>query len=93
MMVESGGQCVAGSDRLPRASFDARRSGGPSLRVREARSRDSQVGARGYSSSSEYVRELIRKDQDRQHLRALLLAGAASPPPVTADADYFGRLR
>ena len=54
---------------------------------------DQQVSGRGYSSSSEYVRELIRKDQDRQHLRALLLAGAASPPPVTADADYFGRLR
>ena len=54
---------------------------------------DHQVSARGYSSSSEYVRELIRKDQDRQHLRALLLEGAASPPTVTADADYFGRLR
>ncbi len=54
---------------------------------------DHQVIARGYSSSSEYVRELIRKDQDRQHLRALLLEGAASTPAVTADADYFGRLR
>ena len=52
-----------------------------------------QVNARGYSSSSEYVRELIRKDQDRQHLRDLLLEGAASPPAVTADADYVGRLR
>ena len=37
-----------------------------------------QVNARGYSSSSEYVRELIRKDQDRQRLRGLLLEGAAS---------------
>lgn len=54
---------------------------------------DQQVGARGYSSSSEYVRELIRKDQDRQLLRGLLLEGAASPPAVTADADYFARLR
>ena len=54
---------------------------------------DQQVSARGYSSSSEYVRELIRKDEDRQRLRALLLEGAASPPAVTADADYFGRLR
>ena len=54
---------------------------------------DQQVSARGYSSSSEYVRELIRKDQDRQRLRSLLLEGAASPPGVTADADYFGRLR
>ncbi len=52
-----------------------------------------QVNARGYGSLSEYVRELIRKDQDRQRLRDLLLEGAASPPAVTADADYIGRLR
>ena len=54
---------------------------------------DQQVGQRGYSTSSEYVRELIRKDQDRQRLRGLLLEGAASPRTVTADADYFDRLR
>ena len=36
---------------------------------------DEQVAARGYGSSSEYVRELIRRDQDRQQLQALLLAG------------------
>ena len=54
---------------------------------------DDQAGEHGYSSSSEYVRELIRKDRDRQRLRDLLLEGAASPPAVTADADYFGRLR
>ena len=52
-----------------------------------------QVGARGYNTLSEYVRELIRKDRDRQRLRALLLEGAASPPAATADADYFDRLR
>jgi antitoxin ParD1/3/4 len=54
---------------------------------------DRQVSGRGYGSSSEYIRELIRTDQDRQHLRALLLEGAASPPSLTADADYFGQLR
>lgn len=52
-----------------------------------------QVDARGYGSSSEYVRELIRQDQDRQRLRDLLLEGAESPPAATADADHFGRLR
>mgnify|MGYP002148106253 CR=1 FL=1 len=36
---------------------------------------DEQVSQRGYGTSSEYVRELIRKDQDRQQLRGLLLAG------------------
>ena len=54
---------------------------------------DDQVGTRGYSSSSEFVRELIRKERDRQHLRDLLLEGAASPPGGTADADYFDGLR
>jgi antitoxin ParD1/3/4 len=54
---------------------------------------DDQVNARGYSTSSEYVRELIRKDQDRQRLRGLLLEGVASARAVTADADYFEQLR
>ena len=54
---------------------------------------DQQVRSGGYSSSSEYVRELIRKDQDLQRLHDLLLEGAASPPAVTADSGYFGRLR
>ena len=54
---------------------------------------EDQVSARGYSTSSEYVRELIRKDQERQRLRGLLLEGAASPQAVTADADYFDKLR
>ena len=54
---------------------------------------DQQVRSRGYSSSSEYLRELIRKDQDRQALRGLLIEGAASPPAVTADAEYFDQLR
>ena len=54
---------------------------------------EDQVSARGYSTSSEYVRELIRKDRDRQRLRSLLLDGAASPQAATADADYFDRLR
>ena len=54
---------------------------------------DDQVTAGSYSTSSEYVRELIRKDQDRQRLHDLLLEGAASPQAVTGDADYFNRLR
>ncbi|MDF2074479.1 type II toxin-antitoxin system ParD family antitoxin [Pseudomonas mendocina] len=54
---------------------------------------DEQVNQRGYGTSSEYVRELIRKDQDRQHLRGLLLAGAASAPAAPVDADYFESLR
>ena len=54
---------------------------------------DAQVSGRGYGTSSEYVRELIRADQDRQHLRRLLLNGAESEPGKPVDADYFDRLR
>jgi antitoxin ParD1/3/4 len=54
---------------------------------------DEQVSQRGYGTSSEYVRELIRKDQDRLHLRGLLLAGAASAPAAPADEAYFESLR
>ena len=54
---------------------------------------DEQVTERGYSTSSEYVRELIRKDQDRKRLRALILEGAASPPDVPVDTAHFDALR
>ncbi len=54
---------------------------------------EDRVASSGYSSSSEYVREPIRKDRDRQLLRARILEGAASPPAGMADADYFERLR
>ena len=54
---------------------------------------DEQVAGRGYGTSSEYVRELIRADQDRQRLRALLLDGAAAPVVATADDSYFDGLR
>jgi antitoxin ParD1/3/4 len=54
---------------------------------------DEQVSERGYGTSSEYVRELIRKDQDRLRLRNLLLEGAASAPAAPADTAYFDRLR
>ena len=54
---------------------------------------DEQVSQRGYGTSSEYVRELIRKDQDRQRLRGVLLAGAATAPASPADAAYFEGLR
>lgn len=54
---------------------------------------DGQVAERGYGTSSEYVRELIRKDQDRQHLRGLLMAGVSSQPTQVADGAYFDALR
>ena len=54
---------------------------------------DDQVSQRGYGTSSEYVRELIRKDKDRLQLRSLLLVGATSAPAAPADAAYFAALR
>lgn len=54
---------------------------------------DEQVASRGYATSSEYVRELIRRDQERQRLRKVLLAGAASEPSIPADKAYFDSLR
>lgn len=54
---------------------------------------DQQIDTRGFGTSSEYVRELIRKDQDRQTLRALLLTGAQSAPQSSAGAPYFAGLR
>jgi antitoxin ParD1/3/4 len=54
---------------------------------------DEQVAAQGYGTSSEYVRELIRKERDRQRLRALLLEGLESEPDVLADEAFFEALR
>lgn len=54
---------------------------------------DEQVDQRGYGTSSEYVRELIRRDQDRLQLRNILLAGAESAAAAPADAAYFATLR
>ncbi len=54
---------------------------------------DQQVDTRGYGTSSEYVRDLIRKDQDIQKLRNLLLAGGESPQGAEANGAYFEGLR
>jgi antitoxin ParD1/3/4 len=54
---------------------------------------DEQVSSGSYGTSSEYLRELIRKDQDRARLRKLLLAGAESAPTGPANVAYFDGLR
>lgn len=54
---------------------------------------DEQVRQRGYGTSSEYVRELIRRDQDRLQLRNLLLTGASSAPTEPVTETYFEGLR
>jgi antitoxin ParD1/3/4 len=54
---------------------------------------DEQVAGRGYGTSSEYIRELIRRDQDRLVLRGLLVDGASSVQSDPADGRYFTELR
>ncbi len=54
---------------------------------------DSQVDHGNYGSTSEYVRDLIRRDHDRRRLRAALLEGARAPVVANADAAYFASLR
>ena len=44
-------------------------------------------------STSEYVRDLIRRDHDRRQLRAALLEGARTRVTGNADAAYFASLR
>ena len=54
---------------------------------------DSHIQAEGYGTSSEYLRELIRRDRDRVQFRELLIEGARSGPHGPADAVYFASLR
>lgn len=54
---------------------------------------DERVLDDGYGSTSEYVRDLIRRDRERTHLRGLLLDGANSGPGLLADGAYFTSLR
>lgn len=50
---------------------------------------DEHVAEEGYASSSEYIRELIRDDRRKAHVRKLLLEGANSPRGPEADEAYF----
>jgi antitoxin ParD1/3/4 len=52
-----------------------------------------RVATGDYLTSSEYIRELIRHDKDKERLRQLLLEGAASPPAGAADDAWFEDLQ
>lgn len=54
---------------------------------------DSRIRSEGYGSSSEYMRELIRRDRDRAQFRQYLLDGVQSKPAGRMDAAYFAALR
>ncbi len=54
---------------------------------------DQQVAEHAYGSSSEYLRELIRKQRDVEKLRGLLLDGANSGPATAMEPDFFDKMR
>lgn len=54
---------------------------------------DAQVNEGNYGSTSEYVRELIRRDRERRALRTALLEGARAPVAGIADAAFLAALR
>lgn len=54
---------------------------------------DEQMSQRGFATCSEYVPETAQKDQDRLHLRELLLTGAGSDRTEAVTAAYFDGLQ
>jgi antitoxin ParD1/3/4 len=54
---------------------------------------DERVRAEGYGTSSEYVRELIRRDKDRKQFREHLLVGLRSGAEGPMDTTFFANLR
>ena len=54
---------------------------------------DDRVQSGEYGNTSEYLRELIRKQRDVEKLRGLLMDGLNSGPPVPMEADFFDKLR
>jgi antitoxin ParD1/3/4 len=54
---------------------------------------DARIQSAAYSSSSEYLRDLIRQDRDKEHLRSLIMAGMASPRTGAADTNFVNELR
>lgn len=54
---------------------------------------DERVSERGFGTTSEYVRELIRYDRDRSLLRERILASAEAEFSEAMDGAYFDRLR
>ena len=56
---------------------------------------DAQLEAGGYSTTSEYLRELVRADQIKKaeaQLRDLLMVGLNSGPSMPTDSAFFDNL-
>ncbi|MYJ92298.1 MAG: type II toxin-antitoxin system ParD family antitoxin [Chloroflexi bacterium] len=53
---------------------------------------DRQVAERGLESCSDYIRNLVQLERDRQHLRDLIMEGVNSPSAVVADDAFFDEI-
>ncbi|HCO42663.1 MAG: type II toxin-antitoxin system ParD family antitoxin [Sinimarinibacterium flocculans] len=54
---------------------------------------DQQVAEHAYASTSEYLRDLIRKQRDIEKLRGLLLEGFNSGPAEPVTPETFKQMR
>lgn len=54
---------------------------------------DAQVTEHGYGSTSEYLRDLVRKQRDVEKLRGILLEGVSSGPATPMEPDFFDKMR
>ncbi len=54
---------------------------------------DARIASDGYGTSSEYVRELIRRDRERLQFRQYLQDGMNAKPVGRMDSAYFASLR
>lgn len=51
-----------------------------------------RVAEGAYTSTSEYMRELVRNERDKQRLRDLILEGANSPPVDLSREELFEKM-
>jgi antitoxin ParD1/3/4 len=54
---------------------------------------DEQVAARGYASASDYLSDLVRREQEVQRFRGLIQEGLDSEPGEIVDDAWFDALR
>ncbi len=54
---------------------------------------DAQVESGAYADEGEFIRDLIRRDRDRRHLRQLVIDGLDSGPGDVVDNSWFDGLR
>lgn len=54
---------------------------------------DMRISSEGYGTSSEYIRELIRRDRERLQFRQYLQAGMNAKAAGRMDSSFFASLR